>query len=694
MSTNIERDISYTVTFPNSTKFSMYLANAELEQVAGKHDILTLNFKGSLRRGTKNYVNKKDPVKFTWKVGKLSRTFIGYVQIIEKNNTAGNTFTKIVCINNSSKLKRTSKKVYINQTADRIVKTIAKNTIGFKAFAHKHPYKYARFAQSGQSNWQILRQLAKQTGYALRAENTTIIFKPQSLIISEKVKKAPVFIHYERAPKGAVSFQSLMSFTGIDSQESPEIGHGDVGISVHGPLGQRFAFSAGYNLNSEDSEGADVILPQDLPSAPDTTIDGIPYVPPTPAATPSPSNKTFYVTSYGAKTSKSDNTDEFKAAVEAARLYVAAHPSERAIVFIPKGTWNISTKHNSIRLSSNLTVQCEPGAIIKNHSTNYFLTTDTTHYTMTAYNGPKDIIIDGGVWDGVLKSKGFTFVHHDGITIRNLTIKDHYGDGHGIEINSSRDVLIQNCKLLGVRNAGGGKAPRDMDEAIQLDFAWKGSAGGSGNDGTPCLNVTIEGCYFGGSGTHGSTHWPRAIGGHKNGHDSSRHSNITIQNNTIVGCNGTGGGAIRFFNMRNVTIDSNHISKCYLAINGLIKEKDWPDGTYGPSKLDNIQIINNVIDNCGTWKTHDATPSGLPAPGIWLNVSGASTAYFEDVVISGNRITNHHGSEPAIEVQNTHTVTINHNYVPDRHCGTNKSNMIITGSSSGVTVTKNTPDNT
>jgi hypothetical protein len=681
----IERKVSYKVTFPASPDFSMYLATAELTQKEESHDMLTLYFKGTLTRHSTLPVKKGDPVKFVWKSELDTSTFIGFVHTIEKIKTTGNVFTKVTCINNSTLLKKSSRKVHKNKTADSVVKKIG-SELNLTVTSSNHPLTHSRIAQAGQSYWQVLRQLSKQTGFALRAENTEIIFKSKEKIIKDKSSTAPVFVSFNNAPSGAQGAQSILTFNALESDIAPEGGQGDAGMIIYGTNGTKYTFDSEYSLTGTDGE----VFPiegwnSNYGVEIDRTVDGLvkPSVN-TAGSLPTP-DKTFNIVDYGAKPSK-DCTVSIKNAIEAARVYINSNPTKKVWVYIPKGTWNINTpSKGKLKVCSNLVIKCETGAIIKNHGTSYLLSTNNTDYTMTGYNGPTNVTIDGGVWDAMLGAKGMTFIHQDGLTLQNLTIKDHAGNGHAIEINSSKNVTISNCSVLGVKNDGGGKSARDWDEAIQIDFAWTGSTANSGNDGTNCQNVTITNCTIGPSGTSGSANWPRAIGGHQARAAASRHTNINILNNTIVGCNSTLGGAIRVYNMRNVLIQGNSLSKCYRAINGYITTESW-GGTNYDITLDNIQIKNNIINNCGAWKTHANDSTANPA--IELNV-GSGSGSFSGVTISGNKITNHHG-DYGIKVTDSTGVSITGNTVPDRHCVGTKTDMISTTSG---TVSGNTPNN-
>ncbi|CAB4152712.1 hypothetical protein UFOVP621_24 [uncultured Caudovirales phage] len=284
-----ERPISFKIIYPKTPQFHMFEAFVELVQAEASHDMLSITYKGALqrhvpKRGTRRIPIKNDPVKFTWTDGKRSRTFVGYIHTIENNTTAGNVFTKIVCISVSSKLKATNKGVYKNLTADKIVNKIAKK-FKFKVTASPSIKKYTSLSQSGKTYWQILRQLANDTGFALRAENATITFEDKDKIIEKKKGTAPTFVHYDMAPMGMAHKQTLMSFTSLVSRNSPETSQSDSSVSIDVPEGddsgfivQDFATDT-FMTDSYSDETKDIVLvPNDWQETytvvEETTVDG------------------------------------------------------------------------------------------------------------------------------------------------------------------------------------------------------------------------------------------------------------------------------------------------------------------------------------------------------------------------------------------------------------------------------------
>jgi hypothetical protein len=278
MSASIERQINWDYVFPQTPDFYMPVLSAELVQKQGAHDVLILRFKGALQRHSGSPIKTGEPIQFTWKSGVNSCTFVGFVHTIEKNTTAGNTFTKIICVNNSEMLKKSGKRIFKNVTADQVAASIAKEN-DLSCDTSRHPYEHKHIAQAGQSYWQLLRRLSKSTGYALRAENTDLIFKNPDKIIAEKIATAPVFVHNDLGPPGLIANQTLISFTALDSKNSAEVDQGDLGISVSGTDGTTYTFETSRKIDNGYSFGDTITTSNTWQETygivPDTTIDGL-----------------------------------------------------------------------------------------------------------------------------------------------------------------------------------------------------------------------------------------------------------------------------------------------------------------------------------------------------------------------------------------------------------------------------------
>jgi hypothetical protein len=218
----IERPHSRYVSFTKSPDFSLTLVSAKLTQELDSHDILTLRFAGKVNANEGTVVSG-DPVEFTWTSGINENTFIGYVHSIKPTTLEANE-TEIYCVSPSYLLKNTDQKIYKTVTADVVVKKICAK-YGIKAVTQRHPRVFAAITQAGQSDWQLLRTLANQTGFALKTEKTTIYFMSKDKLSSSSKSSAPYFYAENIKPLSRVAsqFGTIYSFKPMISDEAPDM---------------------------------------------------------------------------------------------------------------------------------------------------------------------------------------------------------------------------------------------------------------------------------------------------------------------------------------------------------------------------------------------------------------------------------------------------------------------------------------
>ena len=220
--------VDFSVTFPKAKNFDLLLVGAELYQVGSEHDMLILHFKGN-PDPKQNAILSKDPVIFNFRSQKLKSTWNGYVTQVRQTNTVVGGNTDIVCIGPSFYLKDTSQKIYKNVTADQVVSRIATKH-SMQAVTQRHPRVKSSIVQAGQSDWQLLRRLAKSTGFILRCENSSILFVSADKIYKDKKTSAPYF-HYVgnddntgSTTKELRMIGSCFAFKPIVSDSSPDTG--------------------------------------------------------------------------------------------------------------------------------------------------------------------------------------------------------------------------------------------------------------------------------------------------------------------------------------------------------------------------------------------------------------------------------------------------------------------------------------
>lgn len=220
--------VDFSVTFPKAKDLDVLLIGAELYQAGNDHDMLVLHFKSN-PDPKQNAIISKDPVIFNFRSQKLESTWHGYVAQIDQSNTVIGSNTDIVCIGPSFYLKDTSQKVYKNVTADQVVSRIAVKH-NLQAVTQRHPRVKTSIVQAGQSDWQLLGRLAKSTGFALRCENTSLLFVSKDKIYKDKKSTAPYFYYVGNDDNSGYTTRearmhgTCISFKPIVSDSSPDTG--------------------------------------------------------------------------------------------------------------------------------------------------------------------------------------------------------------------------------------------------------------------------------------------------------------------------------------------------------------------------------------------------------------------------------------------------------------------------------------
>jgi len=220
---------------------------------------------------------------------------------------------------------------------------------------------------------------------------------------------------------------------------------------------------------------------------------------------------------------------------------------QKGYLYIPKGTYRTTKR---LYIFDNTHIYCHPDARIWLDGDDYTIAQNgKPDDCFSGYNGNGNITIEGGIWDcggsndPDFKSlrAGFMFAHGENITFRNVTIDNVY-EVHHIEINSSKNVLIENCNFL--KFYGG----RTFAEAIQIDGAFNDANFPPFGtwDNTLCNGVTVQNCYFANHGAGIGTHVTKA---------SMWHENINILYNKFENLKTH---AIHLQNMKEVNIIGNN----------------------------------------------------------------------------------------------------------------------------------------
>jgi phage protein D len=180
-----------SVEFPQTTLGPKYVYSLSLIQKRYNHEIAVIGFRDW---GVEyDVITPGSPVHMTITGTDGRRDFYGYIHHVALDKSPGKNFTEVTAVGGSMPMKQPSQTVYVNKTADQIVKEIA-TKYNFACYAVPHPRVYAQVAQAGHTDWELMVRLAKQSGYSLRAENTELYFQPLLEDYTKYRAEAPKFV--------------------------------------------------------------------------------------------------------------------------------------------------------------------------------------------------------------------------------------------------------------------------------------------------------------------------------------------------------------------------------------------------------------------------------------------------------------------------------------------------------------------
>ena len=222
----------------------------------------------------------------------------------------------------------------------------------------------------------------------------------------------------------------------------------------------------------------------------------------------------------------------------------------------------------------------------------------------TGYNAYKNIIIQGGVFDGGgTKNTILKAAHATNFTIRSTDFRN-VNNGHIMEIAGIDGFAVKGCTFKNQHMDG----EKIGYEAIQLDILKEGHIYGCRSEALPMNNVRIENCLF--------DDCPRGIGTHTAIYNKP-FNGILIKSNKFTNL---GSAAIQGMNWKNVNIVGNSIENTPRGIT-LYSMMGDGDGTFlasvladeGGTKTDisesyqepptgKVLIADNSIVHCGAVK--------------------------------------------------------------------------------------------
>ena len=248
-----------------------------------------------------------------------------------------------------------------------------------------------------------------------------------------------------------------------------------------------------------------------------------------------------------------------------------------------KGTYTLD---KILTVHSNTSVVCEEGVIFERSHGGRILVTYVNKDT-TGYNGVHGVSWAGGTFKADTNDSAgivIAICHARVIAIHGVTIEGCV-DLHSIEINSSKNVNIDGCKI---KNQSF-KIGEEHKEAIQIDYAYKGGLSIKGAtadspcyDDTHCDDIRIIGCVF--------TNVPNGIGTHVVSESEEYHTNLLIEKCTFEKVKGN---SVRLLGMKNVNI-INCDSPAIIFVDTSTKAHT----NHGKVKIPTRYNKNVLIKNC------------------------------------------------------------------------------------------------
>jgi len=300
------------------------------------------------------------------------------------------------------------------------------------------------------------------------------------------------------------------------------------------------------------------------------------------------------VDDFGARAN--DNKDDWKA-IQLALDEVKNNGG--GTVVIPEGTFQLNHiikiyQNTRLSLSDNTT-------IIRKHS-GLFMINGDVGAEYDEYDGNGNILVEGGTYimneslDSAVPGGWFGIGRAEGMILRNIVIKNQY-NSHAIDLNSSRNVLIDNVRFTGFKD-GTEDQSKGYIEAIQIaNHTEKGFMAFGKFDGKHTEKVTVQNCTFSRSDTAGFGPWPVGVGNHGLGILTEFNKEIKIQQNVFNGMTMAG---IHLNAYQDVTIAKNTFYNTESAILMETPKKNYRrDASLSPELQagKNIFIVNNLFRN-------------------------------------------------------------------------------------------------
>ena len=298
---------------------------------------------------------------------------------------------------------------------------------------------------------------------------------------------------------------------------------------------------------------------------------------------------TVNVLAYGAVgDGVSDDTLAIQAALDALK-------TTGGTIHFPVGIYKLT---GSVYFYSNQELIFERGATLLQGAEINNLMMNYSTADKGGYDATQNVVIDGATFDGGNYTTNNTllgFCHSRDITVRNCKFLNGHGAWHNLEVNSSKNVLIDHCWFEGSRRTG------ENGELIQIDsfnntvtWPW----GNGAVDSTVSYMVEVKNCWF------GDCIVSPAIGNHSEAIVNC----IRIHDNIFEGLTSSR-GAINFQNAKNVDVYNNTFVDC---VTGVIVGTADGTNTVHDNRFVGVTTVKGNGINAYNNMVNDMLELGLP----------------------------------------------------------------------------------
>lgn len=175
------------LSFPTLTGVGGTVAGGRLVQAPGAHDVFRVTL--SSADGV-DALYSGAPAVVRWTSRVADGAFHGYVHRTDPVHTQKRRTASVTLVGVSWPLMQPGSRSWVGVRVSDVVRDIAFQ-FGLACDVEDHPLVLPQVMQAGGSYWQLLRELARETGYVLRMDGATLVFRSRQSLLAHFRPIAP-----------------------------------------------------------------------------------------------------------------------------------------------------------------------------------------------------------------------------------------------------------------------------------------------------------------------------------------------------------------------------------------------------------------------------------------------------------------------------------------------------------------------